>query len=84
MTDFHPKVLALTGSQEQIASVTKNYKVYYAKREQPGMDGYLMDHQAYIFAMGPEGNFVRLFSSRDKPEDIVAAFRPVLTKNEAQ
>lgn len=83
MADFHPGILALTGSMEQIAAVTKNYKVYYAKREQPGMEGYLMDHQAYIFAMGPEGNFLRLFSSIDKPEDIVAAFRPVLSKNQS-
>ncbi|MEY3106524.1 MAG: hypothetical protein RIT35_690, partial [Pseudomonadota bacterium] len=31
MTNFDPSILALTGSEEQIAAVAKSYKVYYAK-----------------------------------------------------
>lgn len=80
LPDFHPRLLGLTGSLNDIKAVAKNYKVYFAKREQPGTTDYLMDHQALIFVMDPEGNFVRLFSSRDKPDDIAKSLATVLTK----
>lgn len=80
MPDFHPRLIGLTGSPDEIADVARKYKVYYAKRDQPGTESYLMDHQAYQFVMGPDGEFLRIFSSRDKPEDMAAAFRPILDK----
>ncbi len=34
--DFHPRILYLTGTQEQLAKVTKGYRVYFSKvRECP-------------------------------------------------
>ena len=78
--DFHPSLIALTGSLEEIAEVAGKYRVYYQKREQEGIDGYLMDHQSYIFVMNPDGSYNRLFTSRDTPQDIAAAFKPVLAK----
>lgn len=79
--DFHPRLLALTGSLDQISAVARDYKVYFAKRAQEGTDDYLMDHSALIFVMDPEGNYVRLFSSRDKPTDIAQSLAPVLEKS---
>lgn len=78
--DFHPRLIALTGTMEEIQDVAKKYRVYFKKRVQDGVEGYLMDHQSFIFVMGPDGDYVRLFSAKDKPEDIAAAFRPVLEK----
>ncbi|MFC4348694.1 SCO family protein [Kordiimonas lipolytica] len=80
VTDFHPSLIALTGSPEEIDAVAKAYRVYYKKREQEGLDGYLMDHQSVIFVMDPEGKYVRLFSSRNTPADIADAMKPVLEK----
>ncbi len=80
LPDFHPRMLGLTGTLEEITAVARNYKVYFAKREQPGTTDYLMDHQAVIFVMGPDGNYVRLFSSRDKPDDIAQSLASVLEK----
>lgn len=82
MPDFHPRLIGLTGSPAEIADVARRYKVYYAKRPQPGTDDYLMDHQAFQIVIGPDGEFLRLFSSRDKPADIAAAFEPVLKKTD--
>ncbi|SDE61128.1 SCO family protein [Kordiimonas lacus] len=80
VTDFHPSLVALTGSPEEIAAVAKEYRVYYKKREQEGLDSYLMDHQSVIFVMDPDGKYVRLFSSRNTPADIADALKPVLLK----
>lgn len=78
--DYHSSLIALTGSPEEIADVADKYKVYYRKREQEGMDGYLMDHQSYIFVMDQDGAYSRLFSARDTPQDIAAVFKSVLEK----
>ncbi|MBO6506221.1 MAG: SCO family protein [Kordiimonadaceae bacterium] len=78
--DFHPRLIALTGTLPEIEAVAREYKVYFAKRPQPGTDDYLMDHSAIIFAMDPEGQYVRLFSSKDKPADIADSLRTVLQK----
>ena len=78
--DFHPRLIGLTGSMEEIQDVARKYRVYFKKRQQDGVEGYLMDHQSFIFVMAPGGDYVRLFSAKDKPEDIAAAMRPVLEK----
>lgn len=80
MPDFHPRLIGLTGTPDEIRSVAQAYKVYYAKRETPDVDGYLMDHQAFIFAMGPDGKFIRIFGSAAKPDEIAAALAQVLKK----
>jgi len=78
--DFHPNLIALTGTLEDITAVTQKFRVYFAKRKQEGIDGYLMDHQAYIMVMDKDGSFNRLFTSRDAPQKIAEVFRPVLKK----
>ncbi len=80
LSDFHPRLLGLTGTVDEIRAVAGSYKVYFAKREQPGTSDYLMDHSALTFVMDPDGNYVRLFSSRDKPEDIAKSLASVLDK----
>lgn len=56
---FHPRLVALTGTVEQIADVARKYRVYYAKvrPEGAGAQEYLMDHTAIIYLMGPDGQF---------------------------
>lgn len=80
--DFHPRLLGLTGTLEQITEVARDFKVYFAKRMQEGTSDYLMDHSALIFVMDQEGKYVRLFSSRDKPTDIAQSLSTVLEKTD--
>ncbi|NVJ70906.1 MAG: SCO family protein [Alphaproteobacteria bacterium] len=80
VVDFHPSLIALTGTPEEIDSAAKAYRVYYTKREQEGVEGYLMDHTSVIFVMNPDGNYHRLFSARNTPAEIAEAFKPVLKK----
>jgi protein SCO1/2 len=55
VANFHPRVVGLTGSPQAIAQVEKNYAVY-AKKQQPGPGGgYMVDHLAVAFLMGPQG-----------------------------
>jgi len=68
-SNFSPKLLALTGTPQEIATVAKEYRVYYQKVEQEGggKDDYLMDHTALIYVMGRDGRFLTSFPPGDAP-----------------
>ncbi len=78
--EYHKSLIAFTGTVEEIAKVAKLYRVYYAKRVEEGYDGYLMDHQSFIFVMDKEGNYNRLFTGDDTPQNIADTFKPVLKR----
>lgn len=60
---FHPRLVALTGTPEQVAAAAKAYRVYFAKVEQEGAEPgpYLMDHTSITYLMGPDGAYIRHF-----------------------
>lgn len=53
--NFHPKLIGLTGTPDEIAKVAKEFAVYYAKDERAGTSEYLMDHLRAPYLMGPDG-----------------------------
>jgi len=55
VANFHPRVVGLTGSPEAIAQVAKSYAVYFKKQPAGPGGGYLVDHLAVAFLMGPDG-----------------------------
>ncbi len=61
--NFHPRLVGLTGTPEQVAAMAKAYKVFYAKVENAERpQDYLMDHSSILFLMAPDGSFVKHFS----------------------
>lgn len=55
LSSFDPRIVGLTGTDEDIAAVAKAYKIYY--RKVPTDSGYTMDHSATIFLMDSKGDF---------------------------
>lgn len=69
---FDPRIVGLTGTPQQIASVAHEYGAYFARRKTgPGVEDYVMDHSSYLYVMDPEGKFVRGFAA-DAPTDYIA------------
>ncbi len=62
LANFHPRILALTGSDERIAAVTRAYHVSYDRVELPGGD-YDFDHTSLIFLIGRDGQHVDHFGT---------------------
>ena len=76
-SNFHPRLIALTGTPEQVAAAAKAYRVYYKKV--PTKDGdYTMDHTAIVYLMDKNGQFVAPFSLKRKPEEGAAELRRYL------
>ena len=63
VANFHPRLVGLTGTPDEIASVAKAYRVYFSKVENnSGTDTYLMDHSAIIYLMDRQGKFLKHFT----------------------
>jgi protein SCO1/2 len=79
LANFDPRIVGLTGSPEQIKAAAKAFRVYYArvdKDDQP--DGYTMDHSAFLYLMGPDGDYAAHFSHQDDPGEIAGGIRGFL------
>lgn len=73
VTAFHPRLVGLTGTPEQIAKVAKEYGIYYG-RGAGTADGYLMDHSRQIYLFDPDGKPLALLPE-GPPAAIVAEVR---------
>lgn len=74
ISSFHSGIVGLTGSQEAIDAVKREYRVFAKKV--PGKDGdYTMDHTAVIFLMDKEGRFVAPFNLSRSADEAAADLR---------
>lgn len=66
---YHPRLLGLTGTPEQIAAAAKAYVVTYNKVEGSAPDRYLMAHSQLAFLMDPAGKPLALLPLDDPSTD---------------
>jgi protein SCO1/2 len=74
LKSFDSRIVGLTGSQAQIDSVVKEYRMYVTLQKTGGID-YLVDHGAYFYLMNPEGVFVTVVGGELSGEEIVDQLR---------
>jgi len=55
---FHPKLIGLTGTQPQIDFISKAYRIFARKVDDPAQNDYTMDHSSYLYLMSPEGSLL--------------------------
>ena len=80
LKSYHDSFIGLTGSEEDIDAVEKQYKVYAARMDdESAPDGYSMNHSSFIFLMGPNDDLISLFSSTDSPAEIVRDIKNALS-----
>jgi protein SCO1/2 len=77
-SNFHPRLVALTGTPQQIAQAAKAYRVYYAKAADSGTTEYLMDHTSIIYLMSRDGRYLTHFTHQSTPDQMAAAIRKYL------
>ncbi|GLE04055.1 hypothetical protein PINS_up012966 [Pythium insidiosum] len=71
--DFHPSFKMLTGTRDQVADITKSYRVYFSKADEndDDDDDYLVDHSIVMYLVGPDGQFLDFFTQSARVDDIV-------------
>lgn len=79
--NFHPRIVGLTGTKQQVKAAADAYRVYYEKvSPQQYYDSdaaadssdadYLMAHSSYMLLMGPDGEYITNFKFEATPADI--------------
>jgi protein SCO1/2 len=71
---FHPRLIGLTGTPEQIRAVADSYMAYYAKYVPSNGGVYLIDHTGLIYLMGRSGEYLGFFppgTSNDRMVEII-------------
>jgi protein SCO1/2 len=74
---FDPRILGLTGSEAQVATVAQEYHIYYAKQPGSGKD-YLIDHSSFLYLMNPQGKFVKVMPGSLSPGEMADTIRPFI------
>jgi protein SCO1/2 len=73
VASFHPKLVGLTGTAEEITAVARAYRVYYKKaKDEKSAAGYTIDHSSIVYLMGPDGKFVTHFTHTTSPDAMAA------------
>ncbi|MXP62557.1 SCO family protein [Roseomonas sp. M0104] len=80
VSNFHPRMVGLTGTPEQVAEAARRFRVFYAKVERPEMSEYLMDHSSFIYLIGEGGKVTALLRPQTPPEAVAAAIRAQLAR----
>ncbi len=62
---FHPSLVGLTGSPQEIKDTLKAYKIYAAKVQQEGLTEYTMDHSTFTYFIAPDGRLLHIFKLDD-------------------
>jgi protein SCO1 len=74
--NLHPRMIGLTGTDEQVQAAARSYKVY-SKVQDPTEEFYLIDHSTFSYLMLPGIGFADFFKRETTPDqmaDRVACF----------
>ncbi|MEA2889449.1 MAG: hypothetical protein QOI05_242 [Bradyrhizobium sp.] len=74
---FHSRFIGLTGDAAAIHEAARAYRVYHAKFELPKSD-YTVDHSAFIYMMGPKGEYLGFFPPGTSAELLAGTLRPLI------
>ena len=67
---FHPRLIGLIGTPEEIADVAKKYLIVYNIRKDEGSSEYLVDHSRQAYLFGPDGEPLALLPFDGTPRQV--------------
>jgi protein SCO1/2 len=77
---FGSGIEGLTGTPDQIAAVTKEYRVYYAEHQTgPGPNDYSMDHSSVLYLMSPTGGFIAPLRADQSGDEMAANLKKLMS-----
>ncbi|XP_072985190.1 protein SCO1 homolog 1, mitochondrial [Typha latifolia] len=78
--EFHPELIGLTGTTEEIRQVARAYRVYYMKTEEEDSD-YLVDHSIVMYLMNPKMEFVKFFGKNYDTDTLAEGIIKAITEH---
>lgn len=71
---FHPNIVGVTGTPEQIAAAARLYGAAYA-RQDVGSAGYVVDHSSWTYVVAPDGRLVGRLAHATPAAEVAAEIR---------
>ena len=78
---FHPGILGVTGTGEQVAAVAKMYGAAYRKSAHGSEADYVMDHTADLYVIDQDGRLHGSVRHGTSPNELLALLRRLLGKH---
>lgn len=67
--NIHPRMIGLTGTEEQVKAASLAYRTYY-KAQEPADDYYLVDHSTFTYLVLPQTGFAEFFKRETTPDQM--------------
>jgi protein SCO1 len=77
---FHPSLIGLTASPEEIRRVANSYKAFYRKVPGGQQGEYSIDHAGIIYLMGRDGEYLGFLPPQTDPGKLTQVLRKYLAK----
>ena len=75
---FHPSLVGLTGSPEEIRRVANSYKAFYVKVPDERSGEYSIDHAGVIYLMDRNGEYLGFMPPQTNPDRLTEVLRKYL------
>lgn len=75
---FHPNMIGVTGSKEQVSTVARLYGASYAFQDVGSSAGYVVDHSAWTYVVAPDGRLAHRIPLGAGVEQTLAEIRKQL------
>ncbi|MGB7500849.1 MAG: SCO family protein [Azonexus sp.] len=78
---FHPSIVGVTGTPENIAEIAKRYAVFYAEQKvETAGEGYVVDHSADTYVIAADGKLVAKIAHATPSDQVAASIRKYLNQ----
>ncbi|XP_038564575.1 protein SCO2 homolog, mitochondrial-like isoform X1 [Micropterus salmoides] len=77
--DFHPRLIGLTGTPEEVKHAGRDYRVYASAGPKDEDGDYIVDHSILIYLVSPDGLFLDYYNRMKSEEQIAESVRNHIT-----
>ncbi len=75
---FHPRMIGLTGSMDQVNDAASAYRVFFQKRPLEEGEDYTIDHSGFLYLMNRSGRYIDHFGKDVTVDELTARLRDLL------
>lgn len=78
VSNFHPQMIGLTGTPEQVKEAADRYRVFYRTTPIGDEGDYTVDHSGYLYLMSRSGRYIDHFRKDVTVEQLTSRLRELL------